>query len=273
MPPPSHGRRRIVLPPARRQAHTSCGRQGRRDASPRGSAEFSASRHSLEQRRGAAAEEFFKSRVSSIPYRNNSVVSSRRLKHLFLPRAVPRNVPRPATFWRAPRSGRGGVLASPQHPVKKNSVVSSRRPKHLFYTAAQPPEPEALISQRLPARARTCLLFHTITLESAAERARRASAPTHAAQTPAAPWHSSARPLKPLGVHKFSEGSRGAASESFCESNTLYKTPRPKHSRRNEVRAGGPNRSTARGNRSPKHAFRQSMLAISSLSHYFLITS
>ena len=35
----------------------------------------------------------------------------------------------------APRSGRGGVLASPQHPVQKNSVVSSRRPKHLFYTA------------------------------------------------------------------------------------------------------------------------------------------
>ena len=135
MGPPSHGRIRIVLPPARRQAHTSCGRQGRRDASPRGSAEFSASRHSLEQRRGAAAEEFLKSRVSSIPYRNNSVVSSRRLKHLFLPRAVPRNVPRPATFWRAPRSGRGGVLASPQHPVQKNSVVSSRRPKHLFYTA------------------------------------------------------------------------------------------------------------------------------------------
>ena len=133
--------------------------------------------------------------------------------------------------------------------------------------------PKALISQRLPARARTCLLFHTITLESAAERARRASAPTHAAQTPAAPWHSSARPLKPLWVHKFSERSRGAASESFCESNTLYKTPRPKHSRRNDVRAGGPNRSTARGNRSPKHAFRQSMLAISSLSHYFLITS
>ena len=132
---PSHGRRRIVLPPARRQAHTSCGRQGRRDASPRGSAEFSASCHSLEQRRGAAAEEFLKSRVSSIPYRNNSVVSSRRPKHLFLPRAVPRNVPRPATFWRAPRSGRGGVLASPQHPVQKNSVVSSRRPKHLFYTA------------------------------------------------------------------------------------------------------------------------------------------
>ena len=130
-----HGRFRIVLPPARRQAHTSCGRQGRRDASPRGSAEFSASRHSLEQRRGAAAEEFLKSRVSSIPYRNNSVVSSRRPKHLFLPRAVPRNVPRPATFWRAPRSGRGGVLASPQHPVQKNSVVSSRRPKHLFYTA------------------------------------------------------------------------------------------------------------------------------------------
>ena len=130
-----HGRIRIVIPPARRQAHTSCGRQGRRDASPRGSAEFSASRHSLEQRRGAAAEEFLKSRVSSIPYRNNSVVSSRRPKHLFLPRAVPRNVPRPATFWRAPRSGRGGVLASPQHPVQKNSVVSSRRPKHLFYTA------------------------------------------------------------------------------------------------------------------------------------------
>ena len=130
-----HGRFRIVLPPARRQAHTSCGRQGRRDASPRGSAEFSASRRSLEQRRGAAAEEFLKSRVSSIPYRNNSVVSSRRPKHLFLPRAVPRNVPRPATFWRAPRSGRGGVLASPQHPVQKNSVVSSRRPKHLFYTA------------------------------------------------------------------------------------------------------------------------------------------
>ena len=98
-----HGRIRIVLPPARRQAHTSCGRQGRRDASPRGSAEFSASRHSLEQRRGAAAEEFLKSRVSSIPYRNNSVVSSRRLKHLLLPRAVPRNVPRPAIFWRAPR--------------------------------------------------------------------------------------------------------------------------------------------------------------------------
>ena len=133
--PAPHGRIRIVLPPARRQAHTSCGRQGRRDASPRGSAEFSASRHSLEQRRGAAAEEFLKSRVSSIPYRNNSVVSSRRPKHLFLPRAVPRNVPRPATFWRAPRSGRGGVLASPQHPVQKNSVVSSRRPKHLFYTA------------------------------------------------------------------------------------------------------------------------------------------
>ena len=181
----------------------------------------------------------------------------------------------------APQSGaprlRQQRRRSPQHPVQKNSVVSSRRPKHLFYTlprpAAQPPEPEALISQRLPARARTCLLFHTITLESAAERARRASAPTHAAQTPAAPWHSSARPLKPLWVHKFSEGSRGAASESFCESNTLYKTPRPKHSRRNEVRAGGPNRSTARGNRSPKHAFRQSMLAISSLSHYFLITS
>ena len=105
-PSQPHGRFRIVLPPARRQAHTSCGRQGRRDASPRGSAEFSASRHSLEQRRGAAAEEFLKSRVSSIPYRNNSVVSSRRLKHLLLPRAVPRNVPRPATFWRAPRSGR-----------------------------------------------------------------------------------------------------------------------------------------------------------------------
>ena len=134
-PSQPHGRIRIVLPPARRQAHTSCGRQGRRDASPRGSAEFSASRRSLEQRRGAAAEEFLKSRVSSIPYRNNSVVSSRRPKHLFLPRAVPRNVPRPATFWRAPRSGRGGVLASPQHPVQKNSVVSSRRPKHLFYTA------------------------------------------------------------------------------------------------------------------------------------------
>ena len=134
-PSQPHGRFRIVLPPARRQAHTSCGRQGRRDASPRGSAEFSASRHSLEQRRGAAAEEFLKSRVSSIPYRNNSVVSSRRPKHLFLPREVPRNVPRPATFWRAPRSGRGGVLASPQHPVQKNSVVSSRRPKHLFYTA------------------------------------------------------------------------------------------------------------------------------------------
>ena len=134
-PSQPHGRFRIVLPPARRQAHTSCGRQGRRDASPRGSAEFSASRRSLEQRRGAAAEEFLKSRVSSIPYRNNSVVSSRRPKHLFLPRAVPRNVPRPATFWRAPRSGRGGVLASPQHPVQKNSVVSSRRPKHLFYTA------------------------------------------------------------------------------------------------------------------------------------------
>ena len=78
-----HGRIRIVIPPARRQAHTSCGRQGRRDASPRGSAEFSASRRSLEQRRGAAAEEFLKSRVSSIPYRNNSVVSSRRPKHLF----------------------------------------------------------------------------------------------------------------------------------------------------------------------------------------------
>ena len=82
-PSQPHGRFRIVLPPARRQAHTSCGRQGRRDASPRGSAEFSASRRSLEQRRGAAAEEFLKSRVSSIPYRNNSVVSSRRPKHLF----------------------------------------------------------------------------------------------------------------------------------------------------------------------------------------------
>ena len=69
------------------------------------------------------------------PVQKNSVVSSRRPKHLFLPRAVPRNVPRPATFWRAPRSGRGGVLASPQPPVQKNSVVSSRRPKHLFYTA------------------------------------------------------------------------------------------------------------------------------------------
>ena len=157
----------------------------------------------------------------------------------------------------APRSGRGGVLASPQHHVQKNSVVSSRRPK--------------LISQRLPARARTCLLFHTITLESAAERARRASAPTHAAQTPAAPWHSSARPLKPLWVHKFSERSRGAASESFCESNTLYKTPRPKHSRRNEVRAGGPNRSTARGNRSPKHAFRQRLLPCSQSPHCHII--
>ena len=82
------------------------------------------------------------------PVQKNSVVSSRRPKHLFLPRAVPRNVPRPATFWRAPRSGRGGVLASPQHPVQKNSVVSSRRPKHLFY--------EALTSsRRAAARARS----------------------------------------------------------------------------------------------------------------------
>ena len=173
------------------------------------------------------------------------------------------------------RRTQASAAAPPESPA---SCTEEQRgefsaPKAFVLHAAQPPEPEALISQRLPARARTCLLFHTITLESAAERARRASAPTHAAQPPAAPWHSSARPLKPLWVHKFSERSRGAASESFCESNTLYKTPRPKHSRRNEVRAGSPNRSTARGNRSPKHAFRQSMLAISSLSHYFLITS
>ena len=92
------------------------------------------------------------------PVQKNSVVSSRRPKHLFLPRAVPRNVPRPATFWRAPRSGRGGVLASPQHPVQKNSVVSSRRPKHLFYTLRGGTKlgPEVLTSSRRAAtRARS----------------------------------------------------------------------------------------------------------------------
>ena len=83
-------------------------------------------------------QEFLKSRVSSIPYRNNSVVSSRRLKHLFLPRAVPRNVPRPATFWRAPRSGRGAAAEEfwrvPSIPFRRTAwwvlsaqSVSSRR--------------------------------------------------------------------------------------------------------------------------------------------------
>ena len=46
------------------------------------------------------------------PVQKNSVVSSRRPKHLFLPRAVPRNVPRPATFWRAPRRSFGESPAS-----------------------------------------------------------------------------------------------------------------------------------------------------------------
>ena len=157
-----------------------------------------------------------------------------------------------------------GAFSAPGAFVPNAALTSSRRAA----TGALSTNPATA-----PPPAKLFCSVRTITLESAAERARRASAPTHAAQTPAAPWHSSARPLKPLWVHKFSERSRGAASESFCESNTLYKTPRPKHSRRNEVRAGSPNRSTARGNRSPKHAFRQSMLAISSLSHYFLITS
>ena len=89
------------------------------------------------------------------PVQKNSVVSSRRPKHLFLPRAVPRNVPRPATFWRAPRSGRGGVLASPQHPVQKNSVVSSRRPKHLFYTLRGGTREVLTSSRRAATRARS----------------------------------------------------------------------------------------------------------------------
>ena len=116
-----------------------------------------------------------------------------------LPRAVPRNVLRPPALRRAPRSG---LLASPQHPVQ-NIVVSFRRPKHLFHmlrggtrlgpevlTSAR--RAEALTSSRraatgaqstnpatVPPPAKLFCSVRTINLESAAERARRALAPTH----------------------------------------------------------------------------------------------
>ena len=91
-----------------------------------------------------------------------------------LPRAVPRNVLRPPALRRAPRSG---LLASPQHPVQ-NIVVSFRRPKHLFHmraaTGALSTNPATA-----PPPAKLFCSVRTITLESAAERARRALAPTH----------------------------------------------------------------------------------------------
>jgi hypothetical protein len=90
-----------------------------------------------------------------------------------LPRAVPRNVLRFPALWRAPRSG---LLASPQHPVQ-HIVVSFRRPKHLFHmraaTGALSTNPATA-----PPPAKLFCSVRTITLESAAERARRALAPS-----------------------------------------------------------------------------------------------
>ena len=100
-----------------------------------------------------------------------------------------------------------GVLASPQHPVQ-HIVVSFRRPKHLFHMLHDGTRlgPEVLTSARraatgalstnpatVPPPAKLFCSVRTINLESAAERARRASAPTHTFWAPAAPRDSPAR--------------------------------------------------------------------------------
>ena len=100
-----------------------------------------------------------------------------------------------------------GVLASPQHPVQ-NIVVRFRRPKHLFHMLRGGTRlgPEVLTSARraatgaqstnpatVPPPAKLFCSVHTINLESAAERARRASASTHTFRALAAPRDSPAR--------------------------------------------------------------------------------
>ena len=133
-----------------------------------------------------------------------------------LPRAVPRNVLRPPALRRAPRSG---LLASPQHPVQ-NIVVSFRRPKHLFHmraaTGALSTNPATA-----PPPAKLFCSVRTITLESAAERARRALAPTHiflgasgAARLSSLQCGSASRSRSASSLER--------AAECFGESKTLY---------------------------------------------------
>ena len=122
-------------------------------------------------------------------------------------RAVPRNVPRPPSSPESAAERPRGVLASPQHPVQ-HIVVSFRRPKHLFHMLRGGTRlgPEVLTSARraatgalstnpatAPPPAKLFCSVRTINLESAAERARRASAPTHTFWAPAAPRDSPAR--------------------------------------------------------------------------------
>ena len=124
-----------------------------------------------------------------------------------LPRAVPRNVPRPPSSPESAAERPRGVLASPQHPVQ-NIVVRFRRPKHLFHMLRGGTRlgPEVLTSARraatgaqstnpatVPPPAKLFCSVRTINLESAAERARRASASTHTFRAPAAPRDSPAR--------------------------------------------------------------------------------
>ena len=53
-----------------------------------------------------------------------------------LPRAVPRNFPRPAAPWSsAAERPRRSFGESPASCTEEQRLVSSRRPKHLFYTA------------------------------------------------------------------------------------------------------------------------------------------
>ena len=77
------------------------------------------------------------------------------------------------------RERRGAAFFTSQHPVQ-NIVVSFRRPKHLFHRS---PKHYPVGS---PARKLFCSVC-TITLESAAERARELGTDTHFFLAPAAP--------------------------------------------------------------------------------------
>ena len=118
-----------------------------------------------------------------------------------------------------------GVLASPQHPVQ-NIVVRFRRPKHLSRraaTGAQGTNPATV-----PPPAKLFCSVHTINLESAAERARRASASTHTFRAPAAPRDSpvsSAAPRAVLGPQVLWRGPRSGRG-------VFWRVQHPVHGRR-----------------------------------------
>ena len=130
-----------------------------------------------------------------------------------LPRAVPRNVPRPPQLSGERRGAASGSFGeSPTSCTEYRGAF--RRPKHFLFHMLRGGTrlgPEVLTSARraatgaqstnpatVPPPAKLFCSLRTINLESAAERARRASAPTHTFWAPAAPRDSPARLREPF---------------------------------------------------------------------------